>query len=389
MENRAQGRRRRQVGLWPDLALALVLTVGGQFELALTDASSWPGALVPALLLFGQTAPVAVRRLAPARAGGIGAAALFIEAVATGSTNTLSGLVAGLVLIYSVGRWLRGARLIAMTSAIAVALGVHMLYLPGAVLTDALFAAIFSAAAWLGGRVLRRREQERRRAEADLRAQRVAAEAAMRAAVSDERARIARELHDVVAHGIGVMVVQAAAAEQMLLVNTAAAREPLTMVRRVGQGALAEMRRLLGLLQAGDETDDSASEPQPGLAQLPALVDGLREAGMSVRLTVSGTPDNVPVGIQLCVYRIVQEALTNSLKHAAGAAVTVALMHRPGALEVEVVNGHGTAASMAGTGAGRGLIGMSERAHVYGGTLSAAQRPDGGFRVHAWLPTTS
>ncbi|MHB1065458.1 MAG: sensor histidine kinase [Georgenia sp.] len=373
-----------RAGVWPDVVLAAVITLGGQLELASSGQVGWHG-LLPGMLLFGQTAPVAARRLAPSVAAAVGAAALAIEALASVPTNTLSGLVAALVLLYSLGRHAAGWRLVAVTTFTGVALAVHMVLLSGLQISDLAFAVIFGAAAWLTGRAMRRREQDRRRAEAEARNERAAAAAALDAAVVDERARIARELHDVVAHGMGVMVVQAAAAEQLLNEDPDSARVPLSAVRQTGQQALAEMRRLLGLLRDGGTAE--GLKAQPGLQQLPGLVERLREAGMAVTFTVTGEPTLVPPGQQLCAYRIVQEALTNSLKHAGGAPAIVELQYRADALAVRVHNSIGTRTPEASNGAGHGLVGMRERVRLYGGTLQAGGRPDGSFLVDAILPT--
>lgn len=373
-----------RAGLWPDIALGAALSLAGQLELASSHPSGWHG-LAHGMLLFTQTAPAAARRVAPAAAATVGAAALAVEALATQPTNTLSGLLAGLVLLYSLGRYATGWRLIAVSSLAAAALSVHMLRLPGSQITDLAFAVIFSAAAWLAGRTLRRRELERRRAEADALAQREAAVTERAAAVTEERSRIARELHDVVAHGMGVMVVQAGAAEQLLDSDPASAREPLSTVRQTGQGALAEMRRLLGLLRSGEERD--GSEPQPGLDQLPALVERLRQAGMPITITITGPPCTLPPGLQLCAYRIVQEALTNALKHAARAASEVTVDYRPGDLALHIRNEPGRIpAEPTANGAGHGLVGMRERVRLYGGTLHVGAQLDGSFLVEAVLP---
>lgn len=373
-----------RAGVWPDAVLAAVITLAGQLELASSGQAGWRG-LLHGMLLLGQTAPVAARRLAPVAAAAVGAAALAIEALAAVPTNTLSGLLAGLVLLYSLGRHAAGWSMVAVTTFAGAALAVHMVRLPGSQISDLAFAVIFSAAAWLTGRAMRRREQERHRAEADARTERAAAAAAVDAAVADERARIARELHDVVAHGMGVMVVQAAAAEQLLTQDPDSARAPLSTVRQTGQQALAEMRRLLGLLRDGGTGD--VLDPQPGLQQLPSLVEQLRDAGMAVTFTVTGEPTRVPPGQQLCAYRIVQEALTNSLKHAGGAPARVELDYRADALAIRVHNNAGTRSPEASNGAGHGLVGMRERVRLYGGTLQAARQPDGAFLVDAVLPT--
>lgn len=364
------------------MALAAALTLGGQLELSFSGATGWHG-LAHGMLLFAQTAPVAGRRIAPAVAAGIGAAGLAVEAVVSTPTNTLSGLLAGLVLLYGIGRYQTGLRMIALTGGIASALAVHMLRLPARQASDLVFAAVFSAAAWLAGRTMRRREIERVGAQAEAEREKAAAAAALDAAVTDERRRIARELHDVVAHGMGVMVVQAAAAEQLLEFDPSAAREPLTTVRATGQDALAEMRRLLGLLRDG--AGDDGSQPQPGLGQVPVLVEQLRRAGMPIASSVTGTPVELPDGLQLCAYRIVQEALTNSLKHADGAPTAVTLRYLGDALNIQVRNQVAATRLLRAEGPGHGLVGMRERVRLYGGTLTAGPQPDGSFLIDATL----
>ncbi|MGN6686726.1 MAG: sensor histidine kinase [Actinomycetales bacterium] len=368
--------------VWVDVALASALTLTGQLELAHAGQAGLSG-LAHGLLVAAQTAPLAIRRLVPAVAALIGAAALSLESLATTPTNTLSGLLAGLVLVYTVGRWVSGRWLIAVTGLTALALALHTLRLPHSQVEDLAFAAIFAGTAWLAGRTFRRRELERAQAAAQARAQQEAADAALTAAVVEERARIARELHDVVAHGMGVMVVQAAAAEQLLHVDPSAAVAPLSAVRETGQGALAEMRRLLGLLRTGDVEE---SAPQPGLRQLPGLVESLRGGGLPVTLAVSGSERELPDGLQLCAYRIVQEALTNGVKHASGAPASIELHYTDAALEIRVLTGRGAPAEAAATGAGHGLVGMRERTRLYGGSLDAGPCRDGGFLVHATLP---
>ncbi len=377
----------RPGAVWSDLALAATLTLTGQLELAASSQAGWHG-LAHGVLLLGQTAPVVARRVAPCAAAVVGAGALAAEALTTQPTNTLSGLLAGLVLLYSLGRHASGPRMVAVTVFAGAALSLHMLRLPSSQLGDLAFAVIFSAAAWLTGRTLRRRELERHRAELDARSERAAAAAALDAAVAAERSRIAREMHDIVAHGMGAMVVQAAAAEQLLDTDPDSARGPLTTVRQTGQGALAEMRRLVGLLRDGDISDERA--PQPGLDQLPTLVERLRDAGMPLTLSVTGTPADVSSGLQLCTYRIVQEALTNALKHADGATTQVSLDYRADAIALRVQNAGGvTTAAALLDGAGHGLIGMRERVRLYGGSFTAGVQQDGSFLVSAVLPIRS
>ncbi len=206
----------------------------------------------------------------------------------------------------------------------------------------------------------------------------------LRGAVEDERARIARELHDVVTHNVSVMVIQAGAARKIMDRSPGQATEALLAVEESGRLAMTELRQAMGLLTTDPDGPDLA--PQPGLDQLPALVGRVRDAGADVELTVTGPARPVPSGIGLAAYRVVQEGLTNAVKHAAGAAVRVVVEYGPGLLRVEVTDTGGAAAPAAATGNGRGLLGLRERLAVYGGTLQAGRRPAGGFRVEALVP---
>jgi signal transduction histidine kinase len=204
-------------------------------------------------------------------------------------------------------------------------------------------------------------------------------------AVAEERARIARELHDVIAHGIGVMVLQAGAARRSLSPGNEKALESIGEVERTGRQSLAEMRRLLGLLGDGEPAEFA---PQPGLARLDELVEGYRRADVPVELRVEGTTRPVPSGVDLSAYRIVQEALTNVVKHAGQVPVNVTLRYERDNLRIEVANrGNGRPPSWPpGASSGRGLIGMSERVSLLGGTLDAGPGSDGGFCVSCVLP---
>jgi signal transduction histidine kinase len=207
--------------------------------------------------------------------------------------------------------------------------------------------------------------------------------AATRLALEHERARLARELHDVVGHNVAVMVVQAGAARKVLDSAPDQAREALLAVEAGGRAAMTELRQVIGLL--APDVDDADLAPQPGLAQLPVLAERIRETGVPVTLTVTGTVDGLPAGVELAAYRVVQEALTNTVKHAAGAAVTIAVARTADELRIEVTDTGGLAVA-ASTGGGRGLTGLRERLSAYGGTLTAARRPTGGFRVVAVTP---
>ena len=209
------------------------------------------------------------------------------------------------------------------------------------------------------------------------------AEAQGRAAVAEERARIARELHDVVTHNLNLVVLQAMAASGMLDHDPERVREPLQVIERSGREALTEMRRLLGVLR--DEDAERPLTPQPGVDDVDALVGSARTAGLAVGLAVEGTPRRLPAGLGLTVYRIVQESLTNAARHAAGSRVGVSLRYEPDALDVAVIDDGGVHTEHAPSG-GRGLLGMRERVAVFAGTIEAGPVPDGGFAVHARLP---
>ena len=203
------------------------------------------------------------------------------------------------------------------------------------------------------------------------------------AAVASERARIARELHDIVAHSVSVMVVQAEAADEMLnRHDPERARAPVWKIQETGRAALTDMRRMLGLLREADSRP--ALTPQPGIANLELLLAKVRESGLPVELEVQGRPEPLPPGVDLSAYRIVQEALTNSLKYAGQANARVVVRYGPGALELEVTDdGAGEAVDSNG---GHGLIGMRERVVLFGGELDAGPALGRGFRVRARLP---
>lgn len=202
-------------------------------------------------------------------------------------------------------------------------------------------------------------------------------------AVADERRRIARELHDVIAHSLSVMVVQAGAAREVLDTDRSTVARALEEIQRAGRSALDETGRLLGLLrkEAGPER-----APQPVAGDLPDLVDGFRSSGLDARLSVQGATEGLPAGIDLSVYRIVEESLTNALKHAPGSSVEVRYRRDPGQVEVHVTSTAGVGVTSRLSSSGRGLAGMRERVTVFGGSFSAAPTGTGTFVVDARFP---
>ncbi|HZI97497.1 MAG TPA: histidine kinase [Actinomycetales bacterium] len=243
------------------------------------------------------------------------------------------------------------------------------------------------AAAWLLGAYLRTRrlytaELAGRAARAETEREEVALAAASRAA-AEERARIARELHDVVAHGVSVMVVQADAAEEMLGRDPARTVAPLQNIQRTGREALTDLRRLLGVMQPPNDAD---LQPQPGLDRVETLLERVRAAGLSVELGVRGTPVRLAPGVDLAAYRIVQESLTNVLKHAGATHARVDLHYRPPHVHVEVRDDGRAALNGDAPSGGHGLVGMAERIALYGGDLQTGPSPGGGYLVRARLP---
>lgn len=234
--------------------------------------------------------------------------------------------------------------------------------------------------AWLVGRFMSRR---RARAAGVAEATRLEREQEQQRllALEQERSRMARELHDILAHSVSLMGVQAGAAEEVLARDPERARPVLRSIQQTARDSVGELRRLLGMLRADDVGPELT--PQPGLHDLDALLGRMREAGLPVQLRAEGSVQSVPAGVELTVYRVVQEALTNALKHARPTRVDVALIYAGGRLEVAVRN-DGVAAS--GNGTGHGLIGMRERLSLYGGTLDADIEPGGAFRVFASIP---
>ena len=244
---------------------------------------------------------------------------------------------------------------------------------PGHELGQFLFIPAQFAIFWIAGYALRERAA---RAEA--------AEASARVAVAEERTRIARELHDVVAHAVSVMVLQVGAVRHRLPAELEEDIEALTRVEKAGRTALAEMRVLLDAMRG--EGEGAALGPQPRLAEVDGLISSVRRAGLPVELHVEGTPPELPGAIELSVYRIIQEGLTNALKHARATRADVVIRYGADAIEVEVRDdGH----APAGGGApGFGLVGIGERVKIYGGEMTAGPGPDGGFTLRTRLPVT-
>jgi signal transduction histidine kinase len=306
--------------------------------------------------------------------------------------DSLSFVVAFFVSLYSLGRHAAG------TEAWLGVLGViaAMVFFvegegglgqadPG----DLAFVLVFVGAPWAAGLAIRlKRERETTLGAENARLVREQEESAARA-VAEERARIARELHDVVSHAISVTVLQARGARRTLDTDPAAVRRALDAIEQTNTAALGDMRRLLAVLRDTEADGAAGGEshaPQPSLQHLDRLLAHVRDSGLPVEVTVLGTPQAVPPGVDLSAYRIVQEALTNVLKHAESSHARVVLDYSADALDVTVSNDGAVLASDGGGDGGHGLIGIRERVAVVGGEVSAGPRPAGGFEVQARLP---
>jgi signal transduction histidine kinase len=287
----------------------------------------------------------------------------------------VSYLIAWMCGMYALAVWTRRREFALGMAAITAAT------LVAAALPDArtgpmvLFLVVSQTAIFFVRWVVRDRE---RRADLAERERDVAA----REAVVEERGRIARELHDAIAHNVSMIAMQAGAERRVTPAGQGSAREVLETIEHVSRDALTEMRRLVGMLRS-DERD--ALAPQPGLDQLPTLVSQVRAAGMPVELHVEGEPRLLPVGVDLSAYRIVQEALTNALKHAGDAEARVRVEYATGAVDLEIAD-TGAGADHGAPGGGHGLVGMRECVALYGGWLDAGPAAGGGFTVRARLP---
>ena len=366
--------------------LVVVLTLAGTALVQLwadTPAELEGGRAVHSVLVAGFTLPLLLRRRY--------AALVFVLIIASAWMQLELGgglgqpFFAGVLALYSLGAHASSPSTYLGPTGVALQIG--LIDVPrlrdGTPIDEVVPAWFILLAIWGFGRWMRRRASEsaalRERTEA---AEREQLESARRA-VADERARIARELHDLVAHSMGVIVIQAQGAQRAIDASPERAKEALASIENAGRGGMAEMRRLLGLLTETDDADTTS--PQPGLGQLPDLLDRVRATGLSVDLAVEGDVRPLPAGLELTGYRIVQEAITNVLKHAGSTTVDVRVSYQPDSLDIDVRD-HGRGSGSGGTNGGHGLVGMRERVGLYGGSVTAGPRPEGGFSVRARIP---
>ena len=371
------------------MLLPLALTVLAQLELHLPHSTESAPATVPhSLLLLVATAPLALQRRFPLAAPALAAAAWAVEPLCFPVANTFAVPLSVLGLApLATTRWAAGPRRALLGSAVVLALlvlegvGNEEFGLGGAVANG-----VFGAVAACAGQAWRRTSTQRRLAEERVQLERAAREDADRA-LGAERTRMARELHDVLGHGLSVVLLQARGARRVLGNDPAAARTALDEVERAAASSLREVRLLMDVLRL----PTGEPGPQPGLEDVPALVEGVRRTGTAVALRLPQPLPQLPAALGVSCYRVVQEGLTNALRHAPGAAVAVEVTRCGARLVLQVDTGSepGTgpgAGPGAGPGGGHGLRGLGERAGLLGGELSAGPLPGGGHRLSVSLP---
>jgi signal transduction histidine kinase len=384
---RTRTRPRRPLRWSTSLDVALAVACFGVAEWAIATDEIYDHMVSPSVALVAAAAlPLALRRRFPLAVLLVSSAAVALQQIHLGTTPMHATFsLPFLIALYTVGAHCPPWRAIAGTGAAAAmfAFAQTVAVWGEDQLGSTLYYAVLGGAFTLSGyavRLHRRHAEELRTLTERLQRE---GDALARLAVVDERTRLARELHDTIAHGVSVMVLQAGAAEQVMSAAPGQARQAAHAVQEVGRSVLDELTRLLGILHTDEE--DSPRAPQPGLAQLDALVRRVRKAGLPVSLRVDGQPVGLAPGLDASAYRVIQEALTNALKHAGRVPTEVTVSYEPSSLALEILsagNGGGHAARRGG----HGLVGMRERVELYGGELQTGPRPGGGYAVRAYLP---
>jgi signal transduction histidine kinase len=370
---------------WTDSLLALGLTVisVGSVVFARTRYGfALPRLEAVATLL--TTGPIALRRYRPIAVLAVTVAAETLILIFARESPIALGVI---VALYTVGAYCERQVSVRAAGWVALPLTVGLIVNSGPHAGRVIPELAVFAIAWVVGDNVRTRRAYL--AELEARAARLEREREEKAerALVEERTRIARELHDVIAHNVSVMVVQASAGEQVFDEDPERAREFLASVSSTGRAALAELRRLLGVIRAEDDRGGGpAYAPQPGIEYVDELVRQVRETGLPVDLSVIGEPRPLPDGVGLCAYRIVQEALTNTLKHAHASGAAVNVRYAADALELQVVDDGRGGTEVNGETGGHGLIGMRERVALFGGELTASARAGRGYEVRVRLP---
>jgi signal transduction histidine kinase len=366
-----------------DLGLPLAVAVVGLIELLTSSDIDAPWT-IQAVFVLGTSVPLLWRRRAPIVVVAVVFASFALADSTYGIANNAAAPFAGLLIAtYASGAYTsrRDGRIAA--GVIGVALVFMAVSIGEDVIGDAVFIGGILYAVWGAATMVRSRQELAGALAARTVELEHEREENARLAVAEERARIARELHDVVAHNLSIMVLQAGAERSAIGDERPQTTEALATIEDTGRTAMAEMRRLLGMLRRSD--DELALAPQPSLRYLDDLVSQVREAGLPVDLRIEGEPRAVAPGVDLSAYRIIQEALTNALKHAGPARARVTVGYGDNELDIEIADDGPGAATPAPAG-GHGLVGMRERVALFGGDLAAGRRLSGGYVVRAKLP---
>jgi signal transduction histidine kinase len=366
-----------------DRLFALALTGLGVFNVAVSNSLQGPVA-VNLLVIAVMGLSLLWRRSHTLLAtAGVAAFGVLLTAVLTPTPDIAVAVVVVIVAAYSSGAHLplRPA-LVGLGLVIAAIVVVSVLVNPGDIFFPTTF---FGLAPWVAGRIMRNQTQLARELTEKAELEQIAREEEERSAVAMERTRVARELHDVLAHNLSVMVIQASGARRVVERDPQAATDAAGVIASTGRDALSELRLVFGAVR---RKDGDALGSAPGLEHLDRLASRAHRAGLLVDLQIEGTPTKLSPGADMAAYRVVQEALTNTLKHARGAHATVNVRYEPGDVVIEVLDdgpgplGNGTPADSSGYG----LMGMRERVALYGGKLDVGRRRGGGFAVRARLP---
>ena len=372
---------------WFELLMAF-LAVAGMLELVIgRDAPGAPATTlwfsIPAVGLL--VLPLLARRrfpfAAPVAYWVLATALTFVDGLLVAFVGSLG--VVGLATAFLLGNLRNGLKSAAGLVIVLVGIVIVVYNIPGPqTLGDFMFIPLRFVVAWVAGYALRERAEQAEAAEERAAQAEREREAAARVAVAEERARIARELHDIVAHSVSIMVLQVGAVRHKLPATLTEDRDALTGVEQTGRGALTEMRHLLGAMRR--DGDGLELAPHPGVDRLDSLLEDVGRAGLPVELHVDGKPFPLPRAIDLSAYRIVQEGLTNALKHARASRADVTFHYESDELRIEIRdNGEGASVS---DGLGHGLVGIRERVKIYGGEMTSGAAPEGGFVLGARLP---
>ncbi len=364
----------------PDLAVAVALAVLGELDVWF---GFWLGIrAVNALVVPVMALSLAWRRRRPLVTLSTVMGGVVLLSLAFGGSETSTLVFIAVVAVYSASAHLSDRELPVALVLMVAAVAVHDLRDPQIRnFGDAIWTTILWTLTFLVGLGMRSRQAQTRALESEAEALRRERETVGIEAAAEERRRIARELHDIISHSLGVMVLQAGAAEQVLERDPTRARDALKSIRSSGIAAIAEMGALLGLVRGDAE---ASREPQPTLADIAVLVATTRATGLAVDLTIDGDRRALPAALELSAYRIVQEGLTNALKHAGPVPTHVVVSYRADELAIEVTDEGGSTGD--GLGSGRGLAGIRERVTVFGGRLEAGPRPSGGWTLRAAFP---